>query len=161
EEKELARLIAQSCARIATPALHDVGIYERDKLLWILLAQPFGVPTFDNAAVNASVLDIINRARSEPRSCGSKDFVSAPPLQWSAEREKAATQHAREMAESGSLSHEGREGSTPSKRAADAGYSWFAVGENIAGGQRDAETAVKTWLGSEGHCANIMNPVYK
>src|SRR5262249_11221992 len=127
EEKELARLIGQSCARIATPALHDVGIYERDKLLWILLAQPFGVAALDKAAVNASVLELVNRARAAPRGCGSKDFVAAPPLKWSAELEKATTQHAREMAESGSLSHEGSDGSTPSKRATDAGYSWFAV----------------------------------
>ena len=160
EEKELARLIAQSCSRIAPPSLHDVGIFQREKTLWILLAQPFGVPTLDKAATGASMLNLVNRARAEARRCGSKDFVAAPPLKWSPELEKAATDHARDMAEAGSLSHQGPDGSSPSKRATDAGYTWFAVGENIAGGQRDAETAVKTWLDSESHCANIMNPAY-
>ena len=48
----------------------------------------------------------------------------------------------------------------PAQRVARAGYSWSVVGENIAAGQRDADTVVKSWLESPGHCANLMNPEY-
>jgi uncharacterized protein YkwD len=41
-----------------------------------------------------------------------------------------------------------------------AGYSWASAGENIAGGSATAEDAVAQWMGSDGHCANIMSPDY-
>ena len=35
-----------------------------------------------------------------------------------------------------------------------------AVGENIAMGQRSADEAVRDWMNSSGHRANILNPRY-
>ena len=42
-----------------------------------------------------------------------------------------------------------------------AGYVWRSVGENVAAGQPDAETVVKAWLDSPGHCENIMSPNFR
>jgi uncharacterized protein YkwD len=58
------------------------------------------------------------------------------------------------------MEHAGGDGSTPAERATRAGYSWQAVGENIASGQSTPEQVVAVWLGSPRHCANIMDAEY-
>ena len=35
------------------------------------------------------------------------------------------------------------------------------VGENVAMGPPNADAVMKGWLGSPGHCANIMTPGFK
>jgi uncharacterized protein YkwD len=35
------------------------------------------------------------------------------------------------------------------------------VAENIAAGARDADSVVRGWLNSPGHCANIMGAQYR
>jgi uncharacterized protein YkwD len=59
------------------------------------------------------------------------------------------------------FSHTGRDGSTVDSRATRAGYRWRAIGENIAAGQMDADAAVRGWINSPGHCANIMSPAFR
>ena len=41
------------------------------------------------------------------------------------------------------------------------GYNWQTCGENIAAGQPSIRAAVKAWLASPGHCANIMDPDFE
>jgi uncharacterized protein YkwD len=41
-----------------------------------------------------------------------------------------------------------------------AGYQEKLVGENIAYGPTTADEVVQGWLGSPGHCENIMNPQF-
>jgi uncharacterized protein YkwD len=43
-------------------------------------------------------------------------------------------------------------------RITAAGYRWGYAGENIASGFRTARAVVKGWMGSEGHCRNILDP---
>lgn len=43
-------------------------------------------------------------------------------------------------------------------RAKSAGYSFYKVGENLAAGQRDVDSAMKDWLSSPTHRANILDP---
>ena len=62
------------------------------------------------------------------------------------------------MASRSTLSHEGRDGSTPADRAGRAGYRWRIVGENLASGPGSADEVVKGWLASPHHCSNIMEP---
>jgi uncharacterized protein YkwD len=70
----------------------------------------------------------------------------------------AASLHSLDMAERGSLGHEGSDGSVSGERITRAGYEWQASGENVAAGQPDAESAVAAWLESPGHCATLMEP---
>lgn len=49
-------------------------------------------------------------------------------------------------------------GSSPWDRMAVEGYAYGAAGENVAAGYRSAEAVMQGWLGSTGHCNNIMNP---
>jgi uncharacterized protein YkwD len=140
--------------------MRDAGSYQRGQAFWIVIAEPFSVPKLDQAAVAARVLDLVNRARAQPRRCGNEQLSAVPALRASPLLARAASAHARDMADAGTMSHTGRDGSTPAQRVAHAGYAWSAVGENIAAGQRDADSVVKSWLGSPGHCANLMSPDY-
>jgi hypothetical protein len=160
DDNELARLVAQSCAQVTRAGLRDAGYYQRGRAVWIVLAEPFTLPALDKAVIGRRIVELVNRARAQARRCGNEDFAAAPPLRWSAALERAAGGHARDMAERGAMSHTGRDGSTPPQRTTRAGYAWSATGENIAAGQRDAESVVKSWLTSPGHCANLMNADY-
>ena len=50
---------------------------------------------------------------------------------------------------------------TPAQRVTLAGYVWSTTGENIAAGYRTPAEVVAGWIGSPGHCVNLMNPAYK
>ena len=43
----------------------------------------------------------------------------------------------------------------------DNGIPYTACGENIAAGQENGQEVFDTWMNSEGHRANILNPAYK
>jgi uncharacterized protein YkwD len=111
-------------------------------------------------AASRQVLELVNEARAQRRRCGWKRFDAAPPLALSDALNRAALEHANDMAERQILSHAGRDGSTPGDRATRSGYTWHAVGENIALGQSTAEQVVADWLKSSHHCANLMDPDY-
>ncbi|HTT13103.1 MAG TPA: CAP domain-containing protein [Burkholderiaceae bacterium] len=160
DDRELARLAAPSCAQITRAGLRDAGSFQRGGTVWIVLAEPFSVPSLDKTAVAARVLALVNQARAQPRRCGREEFGAASPLRRSPRLEQAAASHALDMAERGTMSHTGHDGSMPAQRVTRTGYSWSAVGENIAAGQRDADAVVESWLESPGHCANLMNPEY-
>ncbi|MEX2366451.1 MAG: CAP domain-containing protein [Pseudohongiellaceae bacterium] len=44
-----------------------------------------------------------------------------------------------------------------SDRVTATGYTWSAVGENIAAGYSSVEEVMQGWLKSPGHCRNIMS----
>jgi uncharacterized protein YkwD len=64
------------------------------------------------------------------------------------------------MATANYFSHTGRDGRSPSQRVNAAGYTAQAVGENIAAGYGSMAAVVDGWMGSEGHCANLMSASY-
>ncbi|GIF43459.1 CAP domain-containing protein [Actinoplanes xinjiangensis] len=68
----------------------------------------------------------------------------------------AARDHSAWMAETGTLSHTGKDGSTFVMRAQAAGYAQPSA-ENIAMGYRTAAEVVDGWMNSAGHRANILN----
>lgn len=108
--------------------------------------------------VAGRVLGLVNAARAEPRRCGWKRFVAAPPLARSGLLDGVALAHAEDMAAHGRMDHAGSDRSTAPERVARAGYDWSKVAENIAAGQRTPEEAVASWLRSPAHCANLMDP---
>jgi uncharacterized protein YkwD len=106
------------------------------------------------------VLAHVNRARSQPRSCGSRRFAAAPPLRWSDPLGDAAFGHSDDMARHDYFDHRGRDGSGVGQRAQRRGYRGSRIGENIAAGHGDAAAAVAGWVASPSHCANLMDPAY-
>lgn len=110
------------------------------------------------SAEENAMLAAVNHARASARACGSQQFAAAPALQWSCALANAARQHSNDMARHGFIGHAGSNGLQAGDRATAAGYSWRAIGENVAGGYSDVEAVMQSWLESPGHCANIMNP---
>ena len=149
------------CEQLQDGALIDVGVYQDPRQLWIVMAAPFAprVALSPEAAARR-VLDLVNKARAESRKCGDKTFYATRSLRWSEILARAALAHAEEMAHQDYFSHRGKDGSTPAERAVHAGYTYRAIGENIAGGQSTPEEAVARWIESPTHCANLMQPIY-
>jgi uncharacterized protein YkwD len=94
-----------------------------------------------------TLIDLHNKTRSA---------YDLDPLEFDFRLAEAAAKHAAWMASHGVLSHTGDGGSTVSRRVSATGYRWQGVGENIAAGQRTAESVMKAWMSSPGHKANIL-----
>lgn len=156
----LPRALADgSCTRILDPAMRDVGVREDGNRIWIVLAAPLVTDELrDPAQVRRRVLELVNTARATSRRCGGRSFAAAPPLRASGVLATVADAHARDMAARDRLGHEGGDGAGPGDRATRAGYAWREVGENVASGSTTAADVVDGWLGSPGHCANLMHP---
>ena len=154
-------LIDEFCKDIVNAGLTNAGIVEQRGNAWIVLAAPFVTPASDEAAtVAARVLELVNEARSRKRRCGMKTYRPVGPLKLVASLNRAALRHAEDMARHSFMGHVGRDGSSPGKRAVSAGYSWGAIGENVASGSTTPEQAVADWLESPGHCATLMSDRY-
>jgi uncharacterized protein YkwD len=113
------------------------------------------------AKVQQQVLDLVNAARARGRVCGKERFAPAAPLEISDRLHRAARRHARDMARHDYFEHAGRDGRSPKDRVQAEGYRLLLTGENIAFGPETADEVVKGWLGSPGHCANIMDPRFR
>jgi uncharacterized protein YkwD len=125
------------------------------------VARDAAVARGSPATINARVVDLVNAARSTGRRCGSERFAAAPPLRSSRRLNEAAADHARDMARRKFFEHRGSDGSEPRDRVRRTGYQFQLTGENIAYGPESAEEVVAGWLGSPGHCANIMDPRFQ
>ena len=113
------------------------------------------------AGFQADLLNRINAARATARSCGGTAYAATGALAWNGALFNAAEGHSRDMAVNSYFSHTGLDGRSVAQRVSAAGYSWRAVGENIAGGPSSAAAVMSGWLSSAGHCANIMGIQYQ
>jgi uncharacterized protein YkwD len=112
---------------------------------------------FSGFATNA--LARVNQWRASGANCGSEgQFGPAPAIAWNDRLTQAATAHSQDMQANNFFSHTGSSGSTLAQRVDATGYAWSAIGENIAAGQTSINSVVDGWIGSPGHCRNIMNP---
>lgn len=118
----------------------------------------------DNAPATPNqqlLLDMVNDARTSGHQCGNTYYPPVGEVTWNVLLEDAAKQHSEYMNGTSTLSHTGRNGSDAGERITAAGYQWQAYGENIAEGYSTEEEVIHAWLGSQGHCANIMNGDFK
>jgi len=123
-------------------------------------------------------LKYINKVRSKPQYCGKYGlFHATTPVKWSDRLYESAKEHSLDMAINQSFSHKGtgrdsdKSGktqginSTPSTRAYYHRYRGGIVGENIALGygkeNSSIQSAIRSWLNSDSHCANLMSPQYR
>lgn len=120
-------------------------------------------PVSGNCALSAeeqSMLNAVNAARAQARMCGATSYPATAALAWSCKLETAAVGHSTDMANNDFFSHTGSDGQSVGTRATRAGYTWSAVGENIAAGYSSVSSVMAGWLSSPGHCANIMRSTY-
>lgn len=101
---------------------------------------------------------LANLHRRRGVECGDRDFEPTPPFEYHPKVAEAAQSHSLDMARNGFYGHEGADGSLPSQRLAEAGYSATASGEGINRTFGDPFSAVKSWLESPSHCARMTSP---
>ena len=102
----------------------------------------------ENLTEAENLLILVNASRAEE---GLKALTLNNALTIS------ALAHSIDMDTNDYFSHEGKNGSSFSERTVDGGYTGSPAGENIALGQRDAESVHASWMNSEGHRRNILN----
>lgn len=160
-DSSLVQLLRRSeCGKIANPNLRDVGLYRRGQDSWVVLASS---DVARGGSLRAPVLatqalELVNDVRAHGTTCGARYFGPAPPLTLSATLGGVALGHASDMAEHDYFEHVDLSGQSPADRVRAVGYREKLVGENIAYGPESVEEVVKGWLGSPGHCENIMDP---
>jgi hypothetical protein len=104
------------------------------------------------------VTEWTNTARSTPTNCGAEgQFPAAAPLQLDTELSKAAQAHAEDMRDNDFLDHTGSDDSDFVMRIERTNYQGQPLGENIAAGYNTSQEVVEGWVGSDGHCAGLMN----
>ncbi|MEC4017845.1 CAP domain-containing protein [Streptomyces sp. H27-D2] len=100
----------------------------------------------------ARILQLVNKERAT---------AGCRPLSADARLNRAAQSYTDSMAATGELSHTGPDGVELPERVKRVGFTWSAVGENIARGQTSAESVMDSWMKSPGHRANILNCDYR
>jgi uncharacterized protein YkwD len=98
-------------------------------------------------AIRNAVVCLINQDRTTRR---------LPPLHASPLLDRSAQAWTNVMVASASFTH----GSDFSARLTAAGYAWSSTGENIATGFATPRQVVRAWMGSPGHCRNILDPTF-
>ncbi len=100
---------------------------------------------------DAQLLELTN---TERRKAG------LPPLRFSPQLGQAAQLHAEDMARNNFNSHTGSDGSSVGDRAQRTNYQFSYIGENIHFASPDSSpaSAVRSWMKSPGHRANILSP---
>lgn len=147
------------CRTVTNPAFRDVGVYRRGADSWLVLGSAHVTPTRAQAPMQATrALQLVNEVRARGARCGERSFGPAPPLRLSETLGGVAFGHAEDMAKHNYFEHEDLMGHSPAERVRAVGYQEKLVGENIAYGPKSAEEVVQGWLGSPGHCENIMDP---
>jgi uncharacterized protein YkwD len=105
-------------------------------------------------ALESGILVDLNRVRVQ---------YGLPPLRSSGRLNAAASQHSREMARVGYFSHNSADGSAFWRRIQhfypSSGYGSWSVGENLLWSSPDVDAAgaIKMWMGSPEHRANLLN----
>lgn len=163
EARPLAAAVAKvACERLLDGDFTAVGIHQAGRQSTIVFAAPFVSPApGTEAAVAARVLQLVNEARSQPRSCGDKQMLPAPPLRYSTVLAGVAQRFSEDMAQHSYMAHRGRDGSMVDDRVNRSGYRWRHLAENLASGQATPEQVVQSWLNSPGHCASLMGSQYQ
>lgn len=100
----------------------------------------------------AEMLKLTNQARCEQ---GLSPLTATPLLS------DAATQHNLDMLLNNYFDHNGSDGTTVGDRVSMQGYTWQAVGENLAAGSTSAAETFDLWWQSPGHKANLLNSDFR
>lgn len=166
------------CRPVAGRELRDIGVYQRGPDSWLVLASvavsaesyPAPRSTYvpgprvvasGGSMSAAHALELVNEVRARGTRCGTQRFAAAAPLTLSSTLAGVAFGHAADMAEHDYFEHVDPSGQSPADRVRAVGYREKLVGENIAYGPQSVDEVVKGWLGSPGHCANIMDPRFE
>ena len=118
----------------------------------------------DSSAIQA--LAEVNNWRQKGCTCGDVSMPATTKVTWNNELYQAALAHAKDMHANDYFSHTSPAGENVYNRLLQSGYiddsrSILTYGENIAFGDFDLLSAVRKWLDSPSHCANLMRDSYR
>lgn len=117
---------------------------------------PFVAPESAKIAdMEAAVRQGINKVRQQN---------GLQPLQNNEKLTQVARNYSRQMAEKNFFSHTGADGSTLQDRVRAGRISYWMVGENLFTSKnvpQPVPAAIKGWMNSPGHRANILRPVFR
>lgn len=105
--------------------------------------------SYDNTV---EMQNLINQAR-----CGQ----GLTPLTINALLGNAAYVHDLDMVTNNFFDHRGSDGSTVGDRVSRQGYTWIAVGENLAAGPPGTAETFGMWWNSPDHKANMLNADFR
>ena len=108
-------------------------------------------PSQNSGTQTAQVVSLVNQQRQK---AGLESLKADSVLN------RLAQQKAEDMAEKGYFSHTSPTYGSAFDMLKAAGYSYRTAGENIAMGQKTAETVMNGWMNSSGHRANILGSGY-
>lgn len=114
-----------------------------------------------SAGIQDEILQRINALRAKGATCGTKVYGPTTPVTWNAALFSAALGHSQDMATQNYFDHTSLDGRAFYTRVKNAGYNYSSTAENIAAGQTTVQEVMDAWTTSSGHCANMLNPVYK
>ncbi|MEO0734870.1 MAG: CAP domain-containing protein [Bacteroidota bacterium] len=109
------------------------------------------------STLETSTLAAVNRVRATGCLCGTEQMPPVPALRLDAQLSAAARTHSADQARNGKMTHQGSDGSNVGQRVTRAGFTWRSVGENVAWNYQNVNHVMEGWLGSPGHCKNIMS----
>jgi hypothetical protein len=87
--------------------------------------------------------------------------LGLPPLRANGQLMVAAQRKGEDMLARGYWAHVAPDGKQPWAFIREAGYSYERAGENLAKDFTDSTSAVRAWMNSPGHRANIVNIFYQ
>ena len=102
-------------------------------------------------AFEKQVVDLVNAERTGQ---------GLQPLTVNWQVSRVAGYKACDMRDNNYFNHTSPTYGSPFQMLRDFGISFTAAGENIAKGQRSAESVMQAWMNSSGHRANILNAAY-
>jgi uncharacterized protein YkwD len=102
----------------------------------------------DQSQLQRAVVCLINRRRTAHH---------LPVLTASRKLDHSAQRWTDAMVSDEQFSH----GTAFMDRISEVGFDWTDAGENIATGFTTPESVVNAWMASPGHCANILDPLYR
>ena len=106
------------------------------------------------SSVNSMEKQVASLTNSERKAAGLGSLTLDSQLS------KLARMKAEDMAKKGYFSHTSPTYGSAFDMMKKYGVSYRTAGENIAKGQKTAETVMNGWMNSSGHRANILNGAY-
>ncbi len=114
---------------------------------WVVtLAEPYAAA---RPGWRSEVIEHVNRFRARN---GLPGLVGNDTL------DRMAQGHSEDMAARGYFAHDSPDGRTVGDRAAEAGYKFRTLSENLAGGKRRPGRVVEGWINSPPHREAMLNP---
>lgn len=113
-------------------------------------------------AITGSPQSYLTRVGTISQTNLQRQQNNLPALTESSKLDQAALNKVNDMFKNQYFEHISPSGKGPGDLADDVGYSYVAVGENLAlGNFKDDAALVNAWMNSPGHRANILNTKYQ